>query len=133
MKRKTYLSLYIEATQSGGFTVNSRCQPYDASRGGYAYGVNGFETRIAEHALTFRLFQDVLARYRDIVARLEGRLDTAIWYVGCWHDEADNSVYFDVSIVTHHSLAEVIAEARANKQKAIWDFANNCEVRLDTL
>ena len=50
-------------------------------------------------------------------------------YVGIWID--NNKIYFDIS--EHHlELKYAIIAGMNNKQKAIWDFSNNCAITLPT-
>lgn len=124
MQRKTHLSLYIEATKlGGGFTVDGRLRPIETSGETYAYSVYGFETRIATSVVDLATFRSVLKRYATLVSKAGFP-----WFIGVWNDGAE--LVFDVSIVTTDSLRDVIRSARANKQKAIWDFRNAREIRV---
>lgn len=49
--------------------------------------------------------------------------------VGIWTD-TDGKVYRDLTLWIS-DLYIALDFGRANKQKAIWDIANNCEIRLD--
>lgn len=62
-------------------------------------------------------------------ASMPNGLPDAGTIVGYWTD-SDGTVYRDLTVWIR-DRDQAISFGRSNKQLAIWDIANNCEIRLD--
>lgn len=106
---------------NGGFTASTKLRTIN-NTSGYIASMAGYETVIPLQVLTYDVFSALVLRYRNM-ANIRG--DNA--NIGTW--ESDGKLYFDISFV-FNDLSSALKFAEDNNQLAVWDIANNCEIKV---
>lgn len=122
---KTLLSLAEEAFKNkGGFSYSMNL--IDLPESGYMVSIHGMEKRVdPDCRLALQLYVNEYAKRRSVDLIPEDR------FLGCWFNGSEDSLfYLDVS-EHKQDFDEAMQFARDNKQKAFWDIANCCEIRVE--
>lgn len=107
---------YNQIINNGGISLDERLEHVTGP--GFIVSRAGMEAQIPIDVLTPELTGSLIHSYL-------GKSEV----IGAWLNTDNNMVYFDSSrIFTDRSQAEEFG--RENKQLAIWDLDNNCEIRL---
>jgi len=104
----------------GGFTLTPDLTPA-ALVAGYIVSDNR-TIKVSDSLLSDALLAAILRELSSVAAH-------DALYVGAWRDNDTGIVHFDLSAVVP-SMDQAVAIGRAYSQLAIWDIANNCEMRL---
>lgn len=91
--------------------------------GGFWVSLAGYETRIAQEAISETLLFDVVEAYRLLALE-------QTCFVGIWQDAG--YVYFDLSEY-YASRVQAIGLGKARNQLAIWDIAKSEAISLESL
>ena len=108
-----------EAIKNGGATLHAKSMKSANYKTGYMVSVMDFKTIVLNYE------QDILEALEEAQVKALA-LNTC---VGLWIDEG--KIYIDFS-KNFEELEEALEFAKANKQLAIWDIANNSSIYLDT-
>lgn len=113
--------------QSGnGFSVDKNLDGYNPTREAYAVGGATESVEMVDNnLLSFNHFRYTMELKIEFMKR---QPDTTMQVIGAWVND-DNYAYIEVSdIVFDREQAIALGEERG--EEAIWDFKNNCEIKL---
>ena len=113
--------------QSGnGFSVDKNLDGYNPTREAYAVGGASDSCEcVYNDDLSFNKFKRIM----DLKIKfMEGQPDTTTQVIGAWvNDEGD--AFIEVSDIVF-DREEAIALGKDREEEAIWDFKNDCEIKL---
>jgi len=121
----TIKSLYFLVQESEGFSVNADLLTY-AGNDGYAVGGAADSVEMEDNNdLSFNKFREIMKLKVEFMKR---QPDTGMQVIGAWVND-DNYAFIEISdVVKSKQVALELAKARG--EEAIWDFKNNCEIKL---
>ena len=121
---------YMNVQSGNGFSVDKDLNGYNPTREAYAVGGATESVECIDNNLlsfnTFRYAMELKIEFiKDDQARFPNNYQKVI---GAWVND-DNYAYIEVSdIVFDRKAAIALGEMRG--EEAIWDFNNNCEIKL---
>ena len=121
---------YMNVQSGNGFSVDKDLNGYNPTREAYAVGGATESVECIDNNLlsfnTFRYAMELKIEFiKDDQARFPNNYQKVI---GAWVND-DNYAYIEVSdIVFDRKAAIALGEMRG--EEAIWDFKNNCEIKL---
>jgi len=131
MKHHDLMLLRYMNVQSGnGFSVDKDLNGYNPTREAYAVGGAADSVEMVDNNLlsynAFRYTMELLIEFiKDDELRFPNNYQKVI---GAWVND-DNYAYIEVSnIVFDRAAAITLGEMRG--EEAIWDFKNDCEIKL---
>ena len=121
--------------QSGnGFSVDKDLNGYNPTREAYAVGGIATSTQpfaadsvecVYNDDLSFNTFKYIM----DLkIQFMERQPDTTTQVIGAWVNDEGNA-FIEISDIVF-DREEAIALGKERGEEAIWDFKNNCEIRL---
>jgi hypothetical protein len=114
-------AVFLATMTTGGATICTTA-PSDVPQSGYAVALAGREMRGPRKYFTRETVEEYIRLHIDATT-LPGI------YVGAWHDVDSDDVFLDLSMIFRsRTVAEGIG--RESGQIAIWDFAEQREIRL---
>ena len=127
MKNHDLMLLRYMNVQSGnGFSVDKDLKGYNPTREAYAVGgATDSVEMVDNNLLSYNTFQKIMELNIEFMER---QPDTTMQVIGAWVND-DNYAYIEVSDIVF-DRAEAIALGKERGEEAIWDFDNNCEIKL---
>jgi len=127
MKQHDLMLLRYMNVQSGnGFSVDKDLNGYNPTREAYAVGgATDSVEMVDNNLLSYNTFQKIMKLNIEFMER---QPDTTMQVIGAWVND-DNYAYIEVSDIVF-DRAEAIALGKERGEEAIWDFDNNCEIKL---
>ena len=113
--------------QSGnGFSVDKNLDGYSPTREAYAVGGAADSVECCDNnLLSFNAFRYTMELLIEFVER---QPDTTTQVIGAWVND-DNYAFIEVSDIVF-DRDSAIALGKERGEEAIWDFKNNCEIKL---
>ena len=117
---------YMNVQSGNGFSVDKNLDGYNPTREAYAVGGATESVEMVDNnLLSFNHFRYTMELKIEFMKR---QPDTTMQVIGAWVND-DNYAYIEVSdIVFDREQAIALGEERG--EEAIWDFKNNCEIKL---
>ena len=117
---------YMNVQSGNGFSVDKDLNGYNPTREAYAVGgATDSVEMVDNNLLSYNAFSFTMELMIEFMKR---QPDTTTQVIGAWVND-DNYAYIEVSdIVFERDSA--IALGRERGEEAIWDFKNNCEIKL---
>lgn len=127
MKHHDLMLLRYMNVQSGnGFSVDKDLNGYNPTREAYAVGGAADSVECVDNNLlsynAFRYTMELLIEF------MERQPDTTTQVIGAWVND-DNYAYIEVSDIVF-DREEAMALGVERGEEAIWDFKNDCEIKL---
>ena len=127
MKHHDLMLLRYMNVQSGnGFSVDKDLNGYKPTREAYAVGGAADSVECVDNNLlsynAFRYTMELLIEF------MERQPDTTTQVIGAWVND-DNYAYIEVSDIVF-DREEAMALGVERGEEAIWDFKNDCEIKL---
>ena len=117
---------YMNVQSGNGFSVDKDLNGYNPTREAYAVGGAADSVECVDNNLlsynAFRYTMELLIEF------MERQPDTTTQVIGAWVND-DNYAYIEVSDIVF-DREEAIALGKERGEEAIWDFKNNCEIKL---
>lgn len=121
---------YMNVQSGNGFSVDKDLNGYNPLVEAYAVGGASDSCEcVYNDDLSFNKFRDIMETKLDFIKRTEFTDDFLnVKVVGAWvNDEGD--AFIEVSnIIFNRDSA--IALGKEREEETIWDFKNNCEIKL---
>ena len=127
MKHHDLMLLRYMNVQSGnGFSVDKDLDGYNPTREAYAVGgATDSVEMVDNNLLSYNTFQKIMELNIEFMER---QPDTTMQVIGAWVND-DNYAFIEVSDIVF-DREEAIALGKERGEEAIWDFDNNCEIKL---
>jgi hypothetical protein len=127
MKHHDLMLLRYMNVQSGnGFSVDKDLNGYNPTREAYAVGgATDSVEMVDNNLLSYNNFQKIMELNVEFMER---QPDTTMQVIGAWVND-DDYAYIEVSDIVF-DREEAIALGKERGEEAIWDFKNNCEIKL---
>ena len=127
MKHHDLMLLRYMNVQSGnGFSVDKDLNGYNPTREAYAVGgATDSVEMVDNNLLSYNNFEKIMKLNIEFMER---QPDTTMQVIGAWVND-DNYAYIEVSDIVFNR-DEAIALGVERGEEAIWDFKNNCEIKL---
>ena len=127
MKHHDLMLLRYMNVQSGnGFSVDKDLNGYNPTREAYAVGgATDSVEMVDNNLLSYNNFQKIMQLNVEFMER---QPDTTMQVIGAWVND-DDYAYIEVSDIVF-DREEAIALGKERGEEAIWDFKNNCEIKL---
>ena len=117
---------YINVQSGNGFSVDKDLKGYNPTREAYAVGgATDSVEMVDNNLLSYNTFQKIMELNIEFMER---QPDTTMQVIGAWVND-DNYAYIEVSDIVF-DRAEAMALGKEREEEAIWDFKNNCEIKL---
>ena len=117
---------YFNVQSGNGFSVDKDLKGYNPTREAYAVGGATDSVEMVDNDdLSFNKFRKIMELNIEFMKR---QPDTCMQVIGAWVND-DNYVYIEVANIVF-DREEAIALGRERGEEAIWDFDNNCEIKL---
>ena len=117
---------YMNVQSGNGFSVDKDLNGYNPTREAYAVGGAADSVECVDNNLlsynAFRYTMELLIEF------MERQPDTTTQVIGAWVND-DNYAYIEVSDIVF-DREEAIALGVERGEEAIWDFKNDCEIKL---
>jgi len=127
MKHHDLMLLRYMNVQSGnGFSVDKDLDGYNPTREAYAVGgATDSVEMVDNNLLSYNAFRSTMELLIEFMGR---QPDTTMQVIGAWVND-DNYAFIEVSDIVF-DREEAIALGKERGEEAIWDFKNNCEIKL---
>ena len=124
------LQRYLNVQSGNGFSVDKDLNGYNPLVEAYAVGGAGDSVECVDNnLLSYNSFSYTMELLIDFIKRTEFSDDFLnVKVIGAWVND-DNYVYIEVSNVLF-DRESAIALGKERGEEAIWDFKNNCEIKL---
>jgi len=117
---------YMNVQSGNGFSVDKDLNGYSPTREAYAVGgATDSVEMVDNNDLSFNKFREIMELNIEFMER---QPDTTKQVIGAWVND-DNYAYIEVSDIVF-DREEAIALGKERGEEAIWDFKNNCEIKL---
>ena len=117
---------YMNVQSGNGFSVDKNLNGYNPTREAYAVGgASDSVEMIDNNLLSFNTFRKIMELKIEFMER---QPDTTTQVIGAWVND-DDYAYIEVSDIVF-DREEAIALGVERGEEAIWDFKNNCEIKL---
>ena len=117
---------YFNVQSGNGFSVDKDLKGYNPTREAYAVGgATDSVEMVDNNLLSYNNFEKIMKLNIEFMER---QPDTTMQVIGAWIND-DNYVYIEVADIVF-DREEAIALGRERGEEAIWDFDNNCEIKL---
>ena len=117
---------YLNVQSGNGFSVDKDLNGYAPTREAYAVGGAADSVECVDNnLLSYNAFSYTMELLIEFMKR---QPDTATQVIGAWVND-DNYAYIEVSDIVF-DREEAIALGKEREEEAIWDFKNNCEIKL---
>ena len=117
---------YLNVQSGNGFSVDKDLNGYNPTREAYAVGgaTESVEC-VYNDDLSFNKFKSIM----DLKIKfMESQPDTTMQVIGAWVNWGGDA-FIEVSDIVF-DREEAIALGKEREEEAIWDFKNNCEIKL---
>lgn len=124
------LERYMSVQSGNGFSVDKSLDDYTPLVEAYAVGGASDSCEcVYNDDLSFNKFREIMELNIDFIKRTEFADDfLTVKVIGAWVND-DNYAYIEVSNVLF-DREEAIALGKERGEEAIWDFKNDCEIKL---
>ena len=117
---------YMNVQSGNGFSVDKDLKGYNPTREAYAVGgATDSVEMVDNNLLSYNNFQKIMELNIEFMER---QPDTTMQVIGAWVND-DDYAYIEVSDIVF-DREEAIALGKEREEEAIWDFKNNCEIKL---
>ena len=117
---------YMNVQSGNGFSVDKDLKGYNPTREAYAVGgATDSVEMVDNNLLSYNNFEKIMKLNIEFMER---QPDTTMQVIGAWVND-DNYAYIEVSDIVF-DREEAIALGVERGEEAIWDFKNNCEIKL---
>jgi len=117
---------YFNVQSGNGFSVDKNLKGYNPTREAYAVGGATDSVEMVDNdLLSYNNFEKIMKLNIEFMER---QPDTTMQVIGAWIND-DNYVYIEVADIVF-DREEAIALGRERGEEAIWDFDNDCEIKL---
>ena len=117
---------YMNVQSGNGFSVDKDLKGYNPTREAYAVGgATDSVEMVDNNLLSYNNFEKIMKLNIEFMER---QPDTTMQVIGAWVND-DNYAFIEVSDIVF-DREEAIALGRERGEEAIWDFKNNCEIKL---
>ena len=117
---------YFNVQSGNGFSVDKDLNGYNPPREAYAVGgATDSVEMVDNNLLSYNAFRYTMELNIEFMER---QPDTTMQVIGAWVND-DNYAYIEVSDIVF-DREEAIALGKERGEEAIWDFDNNCEIKL---
>ncbi len=120
------LKLYLSVQDGRGFSVNSELYGYSWLDKAYAVGgASDSCERVYNDDLSFNKFKYIM----DLKIKfMESQPEDTMQVIGAWVN-GEGDAFIEVSDIVF-DRGQAIALGKERGEEAIWDFKNNCEIKL---
>ena len=117
---------YMNVQSGNGFSVDKDLRGYNPTREAYAVGGASDSCEcVYNDDLSFNTFKYIM----DLkIQFMERQPDTTTQVIGAWVNWGGDA-FIEVSDIVF-DLKEAIALGKEREEETIWDFKNNCEIKL---
>lgn len=124
------LQRYLNVQSGNGFSVDKDLNGYNPLVEAYAVGGAGDSVECVDNnLLSYNSFSYTMELLIDFIKRTEFSDDFLnVKVIGAWVND-DNYAFIEVSNVLF-DRDSAIALGKERGEEAIWDFKNNCEIKL---
>ena len=123
---------YMNVQSGNGFSVDKDLDGYNPVVEAYAVGGASDSCECVDNnLLSFNTFREIMELKIEFIEREANPLTPFSKYqrvIGAWVND-DNYAYIEVSDIVF-DREEAIALGKEREEEAIWDFKNNCEIKL---
>ena len=126
---------YLNVQSGNGFSVDKDLKGYNPTREAYAVGGAADSVECVDNNLlsynAFSYTMELLIEFMEKNERYFRNVDPLGNYqqvIGAWVND-DNYAFIEVSDIVF-DREEAIALGKERGEEAIWDFKNNCEIKL---
>ncbi len=121
---------YMNVQSGNGFSVDKDLKGYNPLVEAYAVGgATDSVEMIDNNLLSYNTFREIMELNIEFMKRTEFSDDFLnVKVIGAWVND-DDYAYIEVSNVLF-DRASAIALGKERGEEAIWDFKNNCEIKL---
>ena len=121
---------YMNVQSGNGFSVDKDLDGYNPVVEAYAVGGASDSCEcVYNDDLSFNKFRDIMETKLDFIKRTEFTDDFLnVKVVGAWVND-EGEAFIEVSDIVF-DREEAIALGKEREEEAIWDFDNNCEIKL---
>ena len=117
---------YFNVQSGNGFSVDKDLNGYNPPREAYAVGgATDSVEMVDNNLLSYNAFRFTMELNIEFMER---QPDTTMQVIGAWVND-DNYAFIEVSDIVF-DREEAIALGKERGEEAIWDFDNNCEIKL---
>jgi hypothetical protein len=117
---------YFNVQSGNGFSVDKNLKGYNPTREAYAVGGATDSVEMVDNdLLSYNTFEKIMKLNIEFMER---QPDTTMQVIGAWVND-DNYVYIEVANIVF-DREEAIALGKEREEEAIWDFDNDCEIKL---
>ena len=130
MTNDLMLQRYLNVQSGNGFSVDKDLNGYNPLVEAYAVGGAGDSVECVDNnLLSYNAFSYTMELLIDFIKRTEFSDDFLnVKVIGAWVND-DNYAFIEVSNVLF-DRDSAIALGKERGEEAIWDFKNNCEIKL---
>ena len=121
---------YMNVQSGNGFSVDKNLDGYNPTREAYAVGGASDSCEcVYNDDLSFNKFREIMEIKLDFIKRTEFEDDfLTVKVIGAWVNDEGNAFIEISNIVFDRERA--IALGKEREEEAIWDFKNDCEIKL---
>ena len=121
---------YMNVQSGNGFSVDKDLNGYNPTQEAYAVGGASDSCECVDNnLLSFNTFREIMDLKIKFMERENEKWGVPLMQViGAWVND-DNYAFIEVSDIVF-DLEEAIALGKERGEEAIWDFKNNCEIKL---
>ena len=117
---------YLNVQSGNGFSVDKDLKGYNPTREAYAVGGAADSVECVDNnLLSYNAFSYTMELLIEFMKR---QPDTATQVIGAWVNDEGNAFIEISNIVFDRDSAIALGKERG--EEAIWDFKNNCEIKL---
>ena len=121
---------YMNVQSGNGFSVDKDLKGYNPTREAYAVGGASDSCEcVYNDDLSFNKFKSIMDLKIEFMERENERWGVPLMQViGAWVND-EGEAFIEVSDIVF-DREEAIALGKEREEEAIWDFDNNCEIKL---
>ena len=121
---------YMNVQSGNGFSVDKNLKGYNPLVEAYAVGGASDSCEcVYNDDLSFNKFRDIMATKLDFIKRTEFSDDfLTVKVIGAWVNDEGNAFIEISNILFDRDSAIALGKERG--EEAIWDFKNDCEIKL---
>ena len=121
---------YMNVQSGNGFSVDKDLNGYNPTREAYAVGGASDSCEcVYNDDLSFNKFRSIMDLKIEFMERENERWGVPLMQViGAWVND-EGEAFIEVSDIVF-DREEAIALGKEREEEAIWDFDNNCEIKL---
>lgn len=121
---------YMNVQSGNGFSVDKDLKGYNPLVEAYAVGGASDSCEcVYNDDLSFNKFREIMEIKIDFIKRTEFEDDfLTVKVIGAWVNDEGNAFIEISNIIFDRDSA--IALGKEREEEAIWDFKNNCEIKL---